>query len=76
VITKFCARFVRSTRKLTRLRWGYGGLRQSARSFPSAPPMLGAGQRENQKPKTVSKLPSRRGWGLQLCWRRVVVKGG
>ena len=35
----------RSTRKLARLRLGYGGLRQSARFFPSAPPMLGAGQR-------------------------------
>jgi hypothetical protein len=38
----------RSARKLTRLRLGYGGLRQSARFFPSAPPMLGAGQWENQ----------------------------
>jgi hypothetical protein len=40
----------RSVRKLARLRFGFGGLRQSARLFPSAPPMLGAGQRESIKP--------------------------
>ena len=44
----------RSARKLTRPRLGYGGLRQSARFFPSAPPMLGAGQWENQNLQTIS----------------------
>jgi len=44
----------RSTRKLTRLRFSYGGFRQSARFFPSAPPMLGAGQWENQKRQTIT----------------------
>jgi len=39
----------RSTRKLARLRLGYGELKQSARFFPSVPSMLGAGQWENQK---------------------------
>jgi len=38
----------RSTRKLAPLS---AGLKQSARLFPSAPPMLSAGQRENQPPK-------------------------
>ncbi|GEM_PF-2336612 len=51
----------RSTRKLTRLRIGYGGFRQSARFFPSAPPMLGAGQWENQNQRlqTIFKLTSK-----------------
>jgi hypothetical protein len=42
----------RSARELARLRQGYGGLKQSARFIPSAPSMLGAGQRETRKPKT------------------------
>ncbi len=46
----------RSTRKLARLRLGYGGLSQSARFFPSAPPMLGAGQWEHQNQKLKSLL--------------------
>jgi hypothetical protein len=49
----------RSTRKLARLRLGSGGLRQSARLFPSAPSMLGAGQREyNDILKALSSPPS------------------
>jgi hypothetical protein len=33
-----------------------GGLRQSARFFPSAPPMLGAGQRELKNHKVKSRI--------------------
>jgi len=35
---------------------GYGGLRQSARFNPFAPPMLGAGQWEHQNQKLKSHL--------------------
>jgi hypothetical protein len=38
----------RSTRKIARLRFGFDGLRQAVRYIPSVPPILGAGQRENQ----------------------------
>jgi len=53
----------RSARKLTRLRLGYGGLRQSARFFPSAPSMLGAGQWENQNQRLKSPILSPFEWG-------------
>jgi len=38
-------RYGRSVRKLTRLRQGYGGFKQSARIDPAASSMLGAEQR-------------------------------
>jgi len=63
----------RSTRKLDRLRLGYGGLRQSARFIPSAPPMLGVGQWE-QKSKNSKLLLShicREDRGPSVLWEKL-----